>query len=47
MKLWTTLMIAPGLLLLRGSVDRPALAKTLHLRPEQVIILPQTVGYPK
>ena len=31
----------------RGWVDRPALAKTLHLRPEQRIILAQTVGYPK
>lgn len=31
----------------RGSLDRPALAKTLHLRPEQRIILAQTVGYPK
>jgi len=31
----------------RGSVDRPALAKALHLRPEQRIILAQTVGYPK
>jgi len=31
----------------RGSVDRPALAKTMKLRPEQKIILAQTVGYPK
>jgi len=31
----------------RGSVDRPALAKAIHLRPEQRIILAQTVGYPK
>jgi SagB-type dehydrogenase family enzyme len=31
----------------RGSVDRAALAKALHLRPEQRIILAQTVGYPK
>jgi len=31
----------------RGSVDRPALRKFLHLRPEQRIILAQTVGYPK
>lgn len=31
----------------RGSVDRAALAKALHLRPEQKILLAQTVGYPK
>ncbi len=31
----------------RGSVDRTALAKTMKLRPEQKIILAQTVGYPK
>jgi SagB-type dehydrogenase family enzyme len=31
----------------RGSVDRPALAKLMKLRPEQKIILAQTVGYPK
>ena len=31
----------------RGSVDRTALAKAMKLRPEQKIILAQTVGYPK
>ncbi len=31
----------------RGSVDRPALAKVLKLRPDQRIIVAQTVGYPK
>jgi len=31
----------------RGSVDKPALAKTLKLRPNQRIILAQSVGYPK
>lgn len=31
----------------RASVDRPALAKALHLRPQQHIVLAQTVGYPK
>jgi len=31
----------------RGSIDRPALAKAMHLRPDQRIILAQTVGYPK
>jgi nitroreductase len=31
----------------RASVDRPALAKALRLRPEQHIVLAQTVGYPK
>jgi len=31
----------------RGSVDRPALSKLMKLRPEQKIILAQTVGYPK
>jgi SagB-type dehydrogenase family enzyme len=31
----------------RGMVDRDALAKELKLRPEQKIILAQTVGYPK
>ena len=31
----------------RASVDHSALAKSLNLRPEQRIILAQTVGYPK
>ena len=31
----------------RGSVDRSALAKTMRLRVNQRIILAQTVGYPK
>ena len=31
----------------RGMVDRDVLAKELKLRPEQKIILCQTVGYPK
>ncbi len=31
----------------RGSVDRRALAKLMKLRPDQKIILAQTVGYPK
>ena len=31
----------------RGSVDRPALAKALGLRPNQRILLAQTVGMPK
>lgn len=31
----------------RGTVDRAALAKTMHLRPDQQIILVQSVGYPK
>jgi nitroreductase len=31
----------------RGSVDRPALAKTMRLRRDQKIILAQTVGFPK
>jgi len=31
----------------RGSIDKPALAKTLKLRPSQKIILAQSVGYPK
>ena len=31
----------------RASIDKPALAKTLNLRPEQKIILAQSVGYPK
>ena len=31
----------------RGSIDRQALAKTMNLRPDQKIILAQTVGYPK
>ena len=30
----------------RGSVDRPALAKLLKRRPDQRIIVAQTVGYP-
>lgn len=31
----------------RGMVDRDALAKTLNLRPDQKIVMAQTVGYPK
>jgi SagB-type dehydrogenase family enzyme len=31
----------------RGSVERAALAKIMKLRPEQKIVLAQTVGYPK
>ena len=31
----------------RGMVDRDALAKTMKLRPDQKIMLAQTVGYPK
>jgi SagB-type dehydrogenase family enzyme len=31
----------------RGMVDRPALAKTMNLSPTQKIILTQTIGYPK
>ncbi len=31
----------------RGSVDRPPLAKLLNLKPSQRIIAAQTVGYPK
>lgn len=30
----------------RGLVDRPALAKAIGLRPEQQIVLAQSVGYP-
>jgi SagB-type dehydrogenase family enzyme len=31
----------------RGYVDKEALAKTMNLRPEQKVVLAQTVGYPK
>ena len=31
----------------RGLVDRPALAKKMGLRPDQKVLLAQTVGYPK
>jgi len=31
----------------RGSVDRAALSKVMKLRPNQKILLAQTVGYPK
>jgi len=31
----------------RGSVDRETLAQAMRLRPDQKIILAQTVGYPK
>jgi SagB-type dehydrogenase family enzyme len=31
----------------RGNVDRAALAKVMKLRPDQKILLGQTVGYPK
>jgi len=30
-----------------GAIDREALAKAMKLRPEQKIILAQTIGYPK
>ncbi len=30
----------------RGSIDKPVLAKAMKLRPDQKIILAQTVGYP-
>jgi SagB-type dehydrogenase family enzyme len=31
----------------RASIDKPALAKTMRLQPQQRIILAQSVGYPK
>ncbi len=31
----------------RGNIDRPALAKRMKLRPDQKITLAQSVGYPK
>jgi len=31
----------------RGAIDRPALAKAMGLKPNQRVILAQTVGYPK
>ena len=31
----------------RGRVDKPALEKAMGLRPDQKVILAQTVGYPK
>jgi SagB-type dehydrogenase family enzyme len=31
----------------RGLIDRPALEKAMKLRPEQKVILAQSVGYPK
>jgi len=31
----------------RGLVDRPALAKVMRLRPDQKVILAQSVGYPR
>jgi SagB-type dehydrogenase family enzyme len=31
----------------RASIDRPVLAKAMKLRPEQKIVLAQSVGYPK
>jgi nitroreductase len=31
----------------RASIDRPALAKVMGLRPDQKITLSQSVGYPK
>jgi len=30
----------------RGGIDRPAMEKALKLRPEQHVVLAQTVGYP-
>ena len=31
----------------RATIDKPALAKAMKLRPDQKVILSQTVGYPK
>ncbi len=31
----------------RGSIDKEALSKTMRLRSDQKIILTQSVGYPK
>jgi len=31
----------------RGWIDKPALAKTMKLKPDQRVMLSQTVGYPK
>ena len=31
----------------RGSIDKPALAKIMKLRPDQKITLAQSVGFPK
>ena len=31
----------------RGSIDKPALAQAMHLRPDQKIVLAQTIGYPR
>jgi nitroreductase len=31
----------------RAAIDKPALAKAMGLRPDQRIILAQSVGYPK
>jgi len=33
--------------IVRGSIDKPALAKAMNLRPDQKIILAQSVGYHK
>ena len=30
----------------RGGLDRPAMEKALKLRPDQHVVLAQTVGYP-
>jgi hypothetical protein len=37
----------PSGTVVRGSVDRNALAKRMGLRPDQKIVLAQTVGYPQ
>jgi nitroreductase len=31
----------------RAGIDRPALAQVMQLRPDQKVILAQTVGYPR
>ncbi len=31
----------------RNMVDKPALAEKMHLRPDQRVVMAQTVGYPK
>jgi len=31
----------------RGLIDKPALAKAMKLQPDQKIILAQSAGYPK
>jgi hypothetical protein len=44
---WSNLYESRLATVVRGSIDRTTLAKVMKLRPDEKIILAQSVGYPK